>query len=102
MAGTHCGIGKTTVRLALLAGFRSQGRQVQPFKVGPDLIDLGHHQMASGRESRNLDGWMLKAFLNRTTFQNASQDAGLSLIEGMMGLFDGSSPTNEIGRYPLC
>lgn len=53
--------------------------------------------MAIGRESRNLDGWMLGAFLNRTTFQNAAQNADLSIIEGMMGLFDGSSPINEIG-----
>jgi cobyrinic acid a,c-diamide synthase len=97
IAGTHSGVGKTTVTLALLAAFRSQGRQVQPFKVGPDFIDPGHHQLASGRGSRNLDGWMLGAFLNRTTFHDAVQDADLSIIEGMMGLFDGSSPINEIG-----
>ena len=97
IAGTHSGVGKTTVTLALLAGFRSQGRRVQPFKVGPDFIDPGHHQMASGRESRNLDGWMLGAFLNRDTFQAVAREADLSIIEGMMGLFDGSSPVNEIG-----
>ena len=97
IAGTHSGVGKTTVTLALLAAFRSLGRQVQPFKAGPDFIDPGHHQMASGRESRNLDGWMLGADLNRATFQRAAQHADLSIIEGMMGLFDGSSPINEIG-----
>ena len=97
IAGTASGVGKTTVTLALLAGFRSQGRQVQPFKAGPDFIDPGHHQMASGRESRNLDGWMLGAGMNRATFQRAAQDADLALIEGMMGLYDGSSPINEIG-----
>jgi cobyrinic acid a,c-diamide synthase len=53
--------------------------------------------MASGRESRNLDGWMLGSCLNRTAFQSAAQEADLSIIEGMMGLFDGSSPINEIG-----
>ena len=57
----------------------------------------GIHKMASGRESRNLDGWMLGSCLNRTTFQSAAQEADLSIIEGMMGLFDGSSPINEIG-----
>lgn len=97
VAGTHSGVGKTTVTLALLAGLKSQGRRVQPFKVGPDFIDPGHHQMASGRESRNLDGWILGANMNRITFQNAAQDVELSIIEGMMGLFDGSSPINEIG-----
>lgn len=97
IAGTHSGVGKTTVTLALLSAFRAQGRQVQPFKVGPDFIDPGHHHLASGRESRNVDGWMLGAVLNRTIFQEAAQDADLSIIEGMMGLFDGSSPTQEIG-----
>ncbi len=97
IAGTHSGVGKTTVTLALLAAFRSRKRQVQPFKVGPDFIDPGHHQLASGRASRNLDGWMLGAVLNRMIFQRAAQDADLSIIEGVMGLFDGSSPINEIG-----
>jgi cobyrinic acid a,c-diamide synthase len=64
VAGTHSAAGKTTVTLALLAGFQSPGRQVQPFKVGPDFIDFGHHQLASGRASRNLNGWMLGACLN--------------------------------------
>jgi len=45
IAGTHSGVGKTTVMLAVLTGFRIQG---QPFKVGPDFIDLGHSQLASG------------------------------------------------------
>lgn len=97
IAGTHSGVGKTTVTLALLSAFRAQGRQVQPFKVGPDFIDPGHHYLASGRESRNVDGWMLGPVLNRTIFQEAAQDSDLSIIEGMMGLFDGSSPTQEIG-----
>ncbi len=97
IGGTHSGVGKTTVTLALLAGFRQLGRRVQPFKIGPDFIDPGHHQMASGRESRNLDGWMLGSSVNRVIFQEAAQDADLSIIEGMMGLFDGSSPTKEIG-----
>ncbi len=97
IAGTHSGVGKTTVTLALLAAFRAQGRRVQPFKIGPDFIDPGHHQLASGRESHNLDGWMLETAQNRHMFQKAARDAELSIIEGMMGLFDGSSPTNEVG-----
>ena len=48
IAGTHSGVGKTTVTLALLAAYRAQGRTVQPFKVGPDFIDPGHHQIACG------------------------------------------------------
>lgn len=97
IAGTHSGVGKTTVTLAILAALKDRGRQVQPFKVGPDFIDPGHHSAATGRLSRNLDGWMLGEAVNREIFTRASADADLSIIEGMMGLFDGSSPVSEIG-----
>ena len=97
IAGTQSGVGKTTMTLAILAALKGRGRQVQPFKVGPDFIDPGHHSAATGRLSRNLDGWMLGEAVNREIFTRASADADLSIIEGMMGLFDGSSPVSEIG-----
>jgi cobyrinic acid a,c-diamide synthase len=97
IAGTHSGAGKTTFTLALLAALQRRGRRVQAFKVGPDFIDPGHHTLITGRPSRNLDGWMLGRDLNRQIFCSAAIDADLSIVEGMMGLFDGSSSTNEIG-----
>ncbi len=97
IAGTHSGVGKTTVTLALLAALKARGHRVQPFKVGPDFIDPGHHKAACGRESYNLDGWMLGPEINRQSFLSAAQDADLSIIEGMMGLFDGSSPVSARG-----
>ncbi len=97
IAGTHSGVGKTTVTLALLAALKHRGRLVQAFKAGPDFIDTGHHSAATGRPSRNLDGWMLGEAVNRSIFVHAAADADISIIEGVMGLFDGSSPVNEIG-----
>ena len=97
IAGTHSGVGKTTVTLAILATLKARGRRVQAFKAGPDFIDPGHHAAVTGRPSRNLDGWMLGEAINRDIFIRAAADADISIIEGMMGLFDGSSPVSEIG-----
>ena len=36
--------------------------------------------------------------VNCDIFTRAAADADLSIIEGMRGLFDGSSPVNKIGR----
>jgi cobyrinic acid a,c-diamide synthase len=97
IAGTHSGVGKTTVTLAILTALRVRGRRVQSFKVGPDFIDPSHHAAVTGRPSRNLDGWMLEADVIRGIFKRAATDADLCIIEGMMGLFDGSSPVSEVG-----
>jgi cobyrinic acid a,c-diamide synthase len=97
LAGTHSGCGKTLVSLALMAYLRQQGLKVQPFKVGPDFIDPGHHQAICGRPSHNLDGWMLSRASNLEIFRHYSAFADLSLVEGVMGLFDGFSPVQESG-----
>ncbi len=97
IAGVHSGVGKTTVVLGLLAAYRRRGLMVQPFKVGPDFIDPGHHSLAAGRSAINLDGWMLSKETNLDLFHRHCQEAQLALVEGVMGLFDGYDGASEAG-----
>ncbi len=67
--------------------------RVQPFKVGPDFIDPGHHTRICDRASRNLDSFIMGEKGVIETFRRASADADFSIIEGVMGLYDGLDST---------
>jgi len=97
IAGTHSGAGKTTFSLGLMAALRRRGLSIQPFKIGPDFIDPSHHKGICGRPSRNLDGWMLSPERNREIFRKFGSDVDVSLVEGVMGLYDGHGDHGESG-----
>lgn len=95
IAGTHSGAGKTTVATAIMAMLSASGMRVQPYKVGPDYIDPGFHQAATGRISRNLDSFFLGEDGIREVFTRSAAGADISVIEGVMGLYDGIGSTDE-------
>jgi cobyrinic acid a,c-diamide synthase len=97
ISGTGSGVGKTTITLGLMAALRRKGMTVQGFKVGPDYIDPTYHAALTGRPSRNLDVWMLSRDRVREIFLRGSEGADLSIVEGVMGLYDGIDPQSDTG-----
>jgi cobyrinic acid a,c-diamide synthase len=97
IAGTGSGVGKTTLTIGLMRAFRDRGKIVQGFKCGPDYIDTSYHTAVTGRASRNLDSWMLPAERVRETYVRGSGNADISIIEGVMGFFDGKDPLSNEG-----
>ncbi|MEI2339506.1 cobyrinate a,c-diamide synthase, partial [Priestia megaterium] len=96
IAGTGSGVGKTTLTIGLMAALKQAGYRVQGFKCGPDYIDPTYHTAVTERASRNIDSWMLEHDMVREIVARASEDADISIMEGVMGFFDGKNPlTNE-------
>lgn len=95
IAGTHSGVGKTTVSTGLMAALTARGLLVGAAKVGPDFIDSGYHSLACGRPSRNLDTRLCGAEVVAALAGRAGAGCELLVVEGVMGLFDGAGSGSQ-------
>lgn len=89
VAAASSGSGKTTFTLGLLRALSRRGLTVQGFKCGPDYIDPKFHRLACGRESVNLDLFMMSPEHVQAVYARHSADSDATVLEGVMGLYDG-------------
>ncbi len=88
VAGLSGDCGKTLVSLGLCRALTDRGRVVQAFKKGPDYIDAAWLTAATDRPCRNLDPYLFdQPALGRAV--EAASSAGIMIVEGNRGLFDG-------------
>ncbi len=97
VAGIGSGSGKTTITLGLISAFKNMGKVVAPFKCGPDYIDTGFQTEVAKKKSVNLDVWLMGKKNLKASFYNASKNADIAIIEGVMGLYDGLDVQSNYG-----
>lgn len=94
IAAPKSGSGKTTITCALLEVLKRRGLSPCAFKCGPDYIDPMFHRTVIGIPSGNLDRFFTDAEETRRLYL-AESSGGISVIEGVMGLYDGLGGIRE-------
>lgn len=92
------GQGKTLVTAALAYAWRNRGLNIQAFKCGPDFIDSMILQVATGRPVYNLDLGMCGLEDGKAQLYRAAENADVIIIEGVMGLYDGTPSSADIAE----
>lgn len=98
VAAAASGQGKTTVTAALARKLVRAGRRVRVFKCGPDFIDPMLLERASGLPVESLDLWMVGRERCRALLAEAAAQADAILVEGVMGLYDGTPSAADLSR----
>ncbi|TPE54643.1 cobyrinate a,c-diamide synthase [Maribrevibacterium harenarium] len=96
LAAPASGQGKTTITAVLARYFCSQGKRVTVFKTGPDYLDPQILAQASGRPVEQLDIWMAGEHYCRQRLYEAALCSDLILVEGVMGMFDGTPSSADL------
>lgn len=96
VAGLAGGSGKSVVSVGLAAALVAAGKNVVPFKKGPDYIDAGWLALGAGHNCYNLDPYLMTQEAILQSYHDHSQRADVCLVEGNRGLYDG---VNVDGGY---
>jgi cobyrinic acid a,c-diamide synthase len=88
--------GKTTVTAGLARYHARRGLRVRVFKTGPDFLAPMILERASRTPVYSLHLWMVGEDGCRALLAEAAKHADLILIEGVMGLFDGTPSSADL------
>jgi len=91
------GGGKTTVTLGIMKTLKNRGYEVQGYKVGPDYLDTAFHTKITGKNSRNLDLYLMGEEGVKASFSRGNGE--LAVVEGVMGLYDGKGIDTSYSTY---
>ena len=102
LAAPASGSGKTLITCGLLQLLVNRGRHPAAFKCGPDYIDPMFHRKVIGTPSKNLDTFFTEENTTRYLFGKEAQKADISVLEGVMGFYDGvGGITTQASSYEL-
>ena len=96
-AAPKSGSGKTTVVCGMLEICNRRNYRTASFKCGPDYIDPMFHRKVLGAESGNLDTFFTDAKMVRYLLKSKAENADITILEGVMGYYDGLGGTTERG-----
>lgn len=89
ISGTSSGSGKTFITCGLLRALSLRNLKVSAFKCGPDYIDPMFHSKIIGVKSKNIDTFFTDENMTKYLFAEGAKDRDISVIEGVMGFYDG-------------
>ena len=97
LAAPGSGSGKTLIACGLLEALKEEGIRLSSFKCGPDYIDPMFHRTVLGLPSRNLDSFFTDKPTLRFLLRQGAEGTELSVIEGVMGYYDGLGGVSRRG-----
>lgn len=89
LAAPASGSGKTLITCGVLKALVNRGYRTASFKCGPDYIDPMFHRHVIDTRSGNLDTFFTEPEITRYLFGKAAREAEISVVEGVMGYYDG-------------
>jgi cobyrinic acid a,c-diamide synthase len=97
ISAASSGSGKTLITCGILQALKNRNIKVTAFKCGPDYIDPMFHKKVLKTSSKNLDTFFTDKEVTRYLFAKTARNYDISIIEGVMGYYDGAGGVSEWG-----